>query len=70
MATTIDVLSLGEATSVQSGDTLLLIRDGDMKTPMRVKASTFQGEKGADGEAYNVDNISASMSRNRLTLTV
>lgn len=66
MASTIDVLSLDEVTGAQTGDTLLLIRPEDgTQTPKRVDATAF---KGADGEAYNVDNISAQMKRNRLTI--
>lgn len=69
MATTIDVLSLDEVTDVQTGDTLLLIRSDNEggRAPKRVDATAF---KGADGDPYNVDNISATMKRNRLTLTV
>lgn len=65
--TTIDVLNLSKVEALEDGDALLLIRtEGSTQTAKRIDGAQF---KGADGEAYNVEDITAAMKRNRLTIT-
>lgn len=65
--TMIDVLNLPSVDSVTDGDTLLLVRSSDDGTQTAYKVDGTQF-KGADGEAYNVENVTAEMKRNRLVL--